>query len=261
MDQRSGDGWISGWSQISCSLRGIRMPDFEVLDAKVASVLNRIIHNSHFKRRISLQEEKAQKQDRFLCGRQIAFLIYEYFGVTGSNDSVENFADLFTIVVRNDDNQEFDSKWDEILFYQWRKSHLMTSWKIVQIENTRVWETQDRVGICTKWRIIRRELDLIVTDWRWWCREVSSIVWEWRTWKTSKFRTKRRGQELESKKACEQRSPGDCWQWEANGQCSKGDNCSFRHDINKRAKTTQPNPSPRSSLRQNERNASRTKKS
>ena len=32
----------------------------------------------------------------------------------------------------------------------------------------------------------------------------------------------------------EQRSLGDCWQWETNGQCSKGDNCSFRHDMNKR---------------------------
>ena len=29
-----------------------------------------------------------------------------------------------------------------------------------------------------------------------------------------------------------QRILGDCWQWESNGQCSKGDNCSFRHDIN-----------------------------
>ena len=28
-----------------------------------------------------------------------------------------------------------------------------------------------------------------------------------------------------------QRILGDCWQWEANGQCVKGDNCSFRHDI------------------------------
>ena len=42
-------------------------------------------------------------------------------------------------------------------------------------------------------------------------------------------------------------------------QCSKGDNCSFCHDLNKRAKSTQPNPSPRSSTRQNERNASRTR--
>ena len=66
------------------------MPDFEVLDARIASALNRIIHNSHFKRRLSLEEQKAQKEDRFLRGRQIAYLIYEYFRVTGANDSVEN---------------------------------------------------------------------------------------------------------------------------------------------------------------------------
>ena len=33
----------------------------------------------------------------------------------GANDSVENYADLFTIALRNDDIQEFDSKWDGIL--------------------------------------------------------------------------------------------------------------------------------------------------
>ena len=69
------------------------MPDFEVLDARIASVLNKIIHNPHFKRRISPEEQKAQKQDRFFRGRQIAYLIYEYFRVTGANDSVENYAD------------------------------------------------------------------------------------------------------------------------------------------------------------------------
>ena len=42
-------------------------------------------------------------------------LIYEYFRVTGANDSVEHCADLFTVVLRNDDVQEFDAKWDEIL--------------------------------------------------------------------------------------------------------------------------------------------------
>ena len=56
-----------------------------------------------------------------------------------------------------------------------------------------------------------------------------------------------------------QRIFGDCWQWESNGQCSGGDNCSFRHDINKRAKMTQPNSSPNSFMQQNERNASRTR--
>ena len=57
----------------------------------------------------------------------------------------------------------------------------------------------------------------------------------------------------------EQRTLGYCWQWKANGQCSKGDNCSFRHDVKKRAKTTQPNPSPRSFMQQSERKSSRTR--
>ena len=115
------------------------MPDFEVLDARIASALNRIIHNSHFKRRVSLEEQKAQKEDRFFRGRQIAYLIYEYFRVTEAHDSVENYADLFTISLRNDDIQEFDSKWESL-------------------RNSRpCWN-------CMTWRFIRRKQDLITTD-------------------------------------------------------------------------------------------------
>ena len=64
--------------KISSSTRGISMPNFEVLDARIASALNKIIHISHFKRRISLEEQKVQKQDRFFRDRQIAYLIYNY---------------------------------------------------------------------------------------------------------------------------------------------------------------------------------------
>ena len=56
-----------------------------------------------------------------------------------------------------------------------------------------------------------------------------------------------------------QRILGDCWQWESNGQCMKGDNCSFRHDDNKRGQITQSNTSPNSFMQQNERKASRTR--
>ena len=79
----------------SSSVRSIPMPDFEVLDARIASALNKIIHNSHFKKKISLEEQKAQKEDRFLRGRQIAFLIYKQFRVTGTDSSVENNTNLF----------------------------------------------------------------------------------------------------------------------------------------------------------------------
>ena len=49
----------------SSSIRGISMPNFEVLDVRIASALNKIIYNSHFKRRISLEEQKAQKEGPF----------------------------------------------------------------------------------------------------------------------------------------------------------------------------------------------------
>ena len=65
--------WIKGVELVdslddlksSSSTRGIQMPKFEVFDARIASALNKIIHNSQFKRRISLEEQKAHKQDRF----------------------------------------------------------------------------------------------------------------------------------------------------------------------------------------------------
>ena len=44
----------------SCPVRGIRMPDFEVLDAKIASALNRIIHNTRFKKKITHSFSKRQ---------------------------------------------------------------------------------------------------------------------------------------------------------------------------------------------------------
>ena len=67
----------------SRSIKGTHGPDFEVLDARIASALNKIIQNTRFKKKVSLEEMKAHKEDRLLRGRQIAYLIYEYFRVTG----------------------------------------------------------------------------------------------------------------------------------------------------------------------------------
>ena len=56
-----------------------------------------------------------------------------------------------------------------------------------------------------------------------------------------------------------QRTLGDRRQWEANGQCVKGDNCSFRHDVDKRGKSSPSNPSQNSFTQQSERKPSRTR--
>ena len=240
----------------SSSVRGIQMPSFEVLDARIASALNKIIHNSHFKRRISLEEQKAQQQDRLLRGRQIAYLIYENFRVTGANDSVENYADLFTIGLRNDDIQNFDSKGDGILLSMTKippddtleglyKLRIRESEKLktvlelydLEIHQKKIGPDYHRLKTMVK-RSIEQDLrgarngsyerNIVVKN-----QGKDKTAWTKNSWRY--------------------------WQCEANGQCSKGDNCSFRHDINKRAKSTQPNPSPSSSTRQNERKGWRTR--
>ena len=63
----------------------------------------------------------------------------------------------------------------------------------------------------------------------------------------------------ENKTACTKNS----WRLLAMGNqravCVKGNNCSFRHDMNKRGKSSTANPSPNSFIRQNEQKPSRTR--
>ena len=136
----------------SSSIRG--MPNFEVFDARIASALNKIIHNSQFKRRISLEEQKAQKEDRFLRGRQIAYLIYDQFQDTGIHDS--KLTDLFTIILRNDYIQEFDSKWDGILLSMTKIPHddILEGLYKLRIRESEKLKTV--LEYCMTWRFIRR---------------------------------------------------------------------------------------------------------
>ena len=40
-------------------------------------------------------------------------MIYDYFRITGAHDTFLDYADLFTITLRNDYVQEFDTRWDD----------------------------------------------------------------------------------------------------------------------------------------------------
>ena len=91
------------------------MPNFEILDAKIASALNKIIQNSQFKKKVSLEEQKVQKEDRSLRGRQTVFMNYDYFRVTDARDTVLDDADFFSVTLLDDNIQEFDMGWDEVL--------------------------------------------------------------------------------------------------------------------------------------------------
>ena len=208
-----------------------------------------------------MEEQKAQKEDRFFRGRLIAYLVCEYFWVIGANDSVENYADLFTVCLRNDGIQEFDSKWDGILLSMTKSppfdileglhklgirecEKLETVLELYDLETHQKKMGPDYHRLKT---MVKRSIEQYLRNRNFGARngnfEKNAVV---------------KNQETKQRI---QRILGDCWQWETNEQCVKGDNCSFRHDINERAKSTQPNPSPSSFMQQNERKSVENPKS
>ena len=112
----------------SRSVSGKNFQNFEMLDAKIASALNKIIPNSQFKKKVSLEEQKAQKEDRFLRGRQIAFMIYDYFRVTCAHDTVLDCADLFSVTLHM--AIIFRSSIQDGMKFCYQRFHLMMPWKV-----------------------------------------------------------------------------------------------------------------------------------
>ena len=92
--------------------------DYGRLDAMIASALKRLLDKHiHFRQRVSVEEQRAQKYERFLRGRQIAFMIYEHFRATGAHEAVQRDSDLFSIRLQHDDVQDFDVRWDQALLF------------------------------------------------------------------------------------------------------------------------------------------------
>ena len=90
--------------------------DVETLDARIESALTKIIISTSFKRRVSAEEQRAQTQNRFLRGRQIAYMIHDHCQASGAYDAARGLADLFIFCLQNDDVQDSDTRWDQILF-------------------------------------------------------------------------------------------------------------------------------------------------
>ena len=88
-------------------------PDCDVLDAMIASALKKLLTHVHFRKRLSVEEQRAQKDDRFLRGMQIAYMIYEHFRATGASEAVQGLSDLFRIRLQNQNAQDYDVRWDQ----------------------------------------------------------------------------------------------------------------------------------------------------
>ena len=209
-----------------------------MLDERIAFALNKIIDNSHVKKKVSLEEQKAQKEDRFLRRRHIAYMIYDCFRVTGANDSVLDNADLFSIGLRNDDAQDLDMRWDEnrltmtkippddVLesLYKLRTRESDQLKTVLELYDMEIHQKISMPNYQKMKTMVKRSIDqklrLRNFDARHERIETGAVV------------TSRRGLNgIE-------RGEGVHYHWKAKGQCSRGDQCSFRHDGYERAKQT-----------------------
>ena len=187
-------------------------------------------------------------------------MIYEYVRVIGANDSVENYADLFTIGLRNDDIQEFDTKWDGILLsttkipsddileglhkFRIRESEKLKT--VLELYDLEIHQKKIGPDYHRLKTMVKRSIEQVIRNKNFGARngnyERNAVV--------KNQGTKQRGQRI----------LGDCWQCEANGSSVLKETIVVSvTTINKRAKLTQPNPSPNSFMQQSERNASRTR--
>ena len=76
---------------------------------RLRSALKKLLTHVHFRKRVSVEEQRAPEDDRFLRGRQIAYMIYEDFRVTGAHEPVQGLSDLFNLRLQDDDVQDFDN--------------------------------------------------------------------------------------------------------------------------------------------------------
>ena len=149
-------------------------------------------------------------------------------------------------------------------YYQWRKSHLDDI--LEGLHKLRIREsegTQDRIGIVqygdsseerrTWLSQIEDNGDTEVSSKNLW---ITGILKP----ETEKLWKKRRGQESSGQNSVDKEFLEIVGSGKPTGSVSKGDNCSFRHDVNKCGKIdTAESVSELFSSQQNERNASRTR--
>ena len=164
-------------------------------------------------------------------------MIYDYLRVTGAHDTVLDYADLFSVTLCDDNIQEFDTRWDEILLSMTKISSdvvLESLYKIGIRESAQLetvlesydMEIHQEISMPNYQKLktmVKRSMDQKVR-----LRNFDATHWKIETGAGKGSSGVERGK-------------GKCYQWKEKGQCWKGDQCSFPHESNDRAPRPTPN--------------------
>ena len=237
MDQRSVDGWFSGWFKIFVIKRYFKCQICKFSMRWLLQQWNRIIHNSHFKEKVWRNKRPRSRTVSFAADRLLSW-------------STITFGSLEAMILSKTTPTYSLSFYEMLIF----KNSILT--KLSRRESEKLKTVLELYDLETHQKKLEPDYHRLKTMVK---RSIEQEI------RNKNFEDRNghyernavvKNQETEQRG---QRSLGDCWQWKTDGQCSKGDNCSFRHDDNKRGEVTPSNPSPNSFMQQKERKASRTR--
>ena len=177
-------------------------------------------------------------------------MIYDYYRVTDARDTALDYADLFSVTLREKNVQEFDTRWDDVLLsvskipsddvleslYKLRireSDQLKTVLQLYDMENhQKISMPNDQKFFLKKKTMVKRSIDQKLR-----LRNFDARHGRIETVAVVKSRKGSSGVE---------RGKGICYQWKEKGQCSKGYQCSFRHGAKPTPKV-EPHSEPQSS--------------
>ena len=187
----------------SRSVSGNNFTNFEMLDAKIA----------------------------FLRGRQIACMIYDFFRVTGAHDTLFDYADLFSVALHDDNIQEFDPRWDEVLLPMSKipsDDILESLYKLRIRESAQLKTILDLYDMEIHQKISMPNYRNIEDNGEEEYRSETSITNFDAT--HGRIETGAVGKNRKGMSGVEG-GKGTWYQWKEKVQCSKGDQCSFRRRV------------------------------
>ena len=162
-------------------------------------------------------------------------MIYDNFRVMGAHDTVLDCANLFSVTLHDGNIQEFDTRWDEVLLAMSKilsDDNLESLYKLRIHESAQLktvlelydMEIHQKISMPNEQKIEENGEVEYRSELRW--RNVDAKHGRNETPAVVKNRKGMSGVEGGN---------GTCHQWKERGQCSKGNQCSFRHESNDRA--------------------------
>ena len=206
---------------------------FTILDAKLAAGLGKVL-GGELGRQIEILEEQAALKSQMLSGRATAWHIFQHYKLSETEGAILEFEDLQKVELKGENLRALVNDWDLVLcsLKEVPSKSILESMFRTQLNKAESMKTvlalydqditqkgaskdYDRLLSMTRTHVAQKRRDKVANDLR----------------SRGKGTPGTRAQSNNKRTKPQQ---GDCRQWLKFGECSRGDECSWAHDEDKR---------------------------